>query len=118
MALKTRGFSNANSLARHYVDHGSDFGCASAVEYEVLADEFLGAARPAHVQERLRTKGDIVRFDPITDSYGVIDPSGVIRTFFKPVPCASIADLLKRAAAKKAGRCHGHASNLVYFQIV
>jgi pyocin large subunit-like protein len=118
MALKTRGFSNASSLARHFVDHGSDFGCASAADYEALADQFLGAAKLPHVQERSRAKGDVVRFDPLTEAYGVIDSNGVIRTFFKPVPCASIGDLLKRTTAKKAGRCHGHASNLLYFQIV
>jgi pyocin large subunit-like protein len=118
MALKTRGFSNANSLARYYVDHGSDFGCLSAAYYEALAGQFLGGAKPPHIQERRRGKGDTVRFDSLTEAYGVIDGSGVIRTLFKPVPCASIADLVQRAAAKKAGRCHGYASNLLYFQMV
>jgi pyocin large subunit-like protein len=118
MALKTRGFSNASSLARHYVDHGSDFGSLGAADYEALADQFLGGAKPPHIQERRRANGDIVRFDFLTEAYGVIDGSGVIRTFFKPVPCASIADLVIRAAAKKAGRCHGYASNLLYFQMV
>lgn len=84
-------------------------------EYEKLADQFLGTAKPPHVMECKRKRGDILRFDPNNGSYGVLDKNGVIRTYCKPVPCSSVP-AAQRQAVKQAGRCHSKVSNLVYFQ--
>jgi hypothetical protein len=111
----TCGFLNAKQLNRHYAEHGADFGAASPQEYGTLADAFLGGVKPAHVHECKRSAGDTVRFDPVTEAYGVLDSNGIIRTYFKPVPCSSVP-AHQRRAIQQAGRCHGHPNNLLYFQ--
>src|SRR5207249_1955029 len=111
----THGFLNANQLNRHYAEHGTDFGASNALEYEMLADAFLGGVKPAHVHECERSRGDILRFDPLTNAYGVIDKTGVIRTYFKPLPCSSVP-AAHRLAMRHSGRCHGYANNLLYFE--
>jgi pyocin large subunit-like protein len=112
----TSGFLNARQLNLHYVLHGAEFGATNANEYEQMADGFWAVPKPAHVHECVRKSGDVVRFDAHTQAYGVVNAKGAIRTFFKPVPCVSLP-APQRAAAKLSGRCHGHASNLIYFQV-
>ena len=111
----TRGFRPIE-LLQHFADHGSEFAATGPAEYERMADDFWANPRPPHVQECRRARGDMVRFDPMTDAYGVIDSANVIRTFFKPVPCASVA-LAQRATMKRAGQCHAEVTNLVYFRM-
>src|ERR1035438_468161 len=111
MALQTKGFLNTRQRSRHFNEHGADFSASNAVEYEQFADTFLGgAALLGSVQECTRKKGDKVRYDPTTQAYGVIDGGGIIRTFYKPVPCSSVPAAV-RAAIKQAGRCHPYPSN-------
>lgn len=102
-------------LAQHYAEHGNEFGANSGNEYEQFADTFWVEPKPTHVQECRRRFGDIIRFDPNDQTFSVVDSKGVIRTFFKPIPCVSIQAPL-RAAEKKAGRCHSYADNVKYFQ--
>jgi len=116
MALKTKGFLNLRQLNRHFQEHGADFGASDASNYEAQADVFLGEPRTSGVHECTRKKGDIIRYDPRSHAYGVLDSSGVIRTYYKPVPCSSITNAAKRAALRTSGRCHGHANNFQYFQ--
>ena len=104
----TNGFAKAQ-LLRHYVDHAADFGAQNAAEYEMLADRFLGRTLRAGVLECRRRRGDIVRFDPVTDEYGVLSNERVIRTYFKPVPRTTLTGTITR-------RCHNHPTNLAYFQ--
>src|SRR5436305_6399801 len=111
MALITKGFLNARQLNRHFSEHGSDFGASNAQDYEESADSFLGGSKPANILECKRNRGDIIRYDPTTDAYGILDKMGVIRSYYKPVPCSSLPAPV-RAATKQAGRCHGHSSNL------
>jgi hypothetical protein len=113
--METKGFLNPRQLNRHYASHGEEFGANSATEYQAMADLFLGGARFPPIEECIRGKGDIVRFNPITDEYGVLDSSRTIRTYFKPVPCSSLRGPTK-IAMERSGRCHGHASNLLYFE--
>ena len=113
--MNTKGFLNARQLNLHHAEHGADFGAKSASEYERLADEFLGSAKHPDVHECTRSRGDMIRFNPKTDEYGVLDGNGIIRTYFKPVPCASLPPA-QRTAMRQAGRCHSQTTNLVYFQ--
>lgn len=115
MPLHTRGFLNTRQLNRHFVEHGTEFGLATMTEYEDAADVFLGGMKPPHVVECTRSRGDRVRFDPISDAYGVLDVNGVIRTYFKPIPCANVPRP-RVATARLAGRCHDERSNLDYFR--
>ena len=85
-------------LVDHFERHGGDFGARTAAEYEQMADRFLTGPRPEGVLERVRPNGDVVRFDPSTDAFGVVSQDGTIRTFYRPDPAV-----------------HGRATNLEYF---
>jgi hypothetical protein len=103
-------------LNRHFQEHGSDFDASNPTEYEQLADRFLGLEKPETVHECATGSGAKVRYDPGTDAFGVIDRGGIIRTFFKPLPCSRVQGAM-REATRIAGRCHKHANNLVYFKV-
>ena len=111
----TRGFLNARQLNRHFARHGPQFGVATTIDYEEAADSFFGP-KAAHVLECTRGRGDTVRFDPLTDGYGVIDANGVIRTYFKPLPCNTVP-LAQVVMVRAAGECHDESSNLNYFRV-
>lgn len=116
MALQTKGFLNHRQRARHFTEHGGDFGAADADAYEQLADSFLGGTAPSGgVRECTRKMGDKVRYDPATYAYGVLDANGVIRTFYKPIPCANLPSSV-RESFRRSGRCHPYASNSLYFE--
>lgn len=100
---------------RHFAEHGEEFKAGTPQEYVQMADEFLSGNKPAHIHECRRKRGDLLRFDPVTEAYGVLDGNGTIRTFFKPVPCVTIP-LSQRVLVRLSGRCHGHPDNLSYFQ--
>ena len=84
-------------------------------QYEAMADAFLGGPRQSSVIECVRGAGDLCRFDTVTEAFGVLSASGQIRTFYRPIPCASVP-VFNRAATKAAGLCHGNATNLLYFK--
>jgi pyocin large subunit-like protein len=115
MALKTRGFVNQIQLNRHFVEHGADFGASNAQEYEEAADAFLAGTMHVTTRECTRTKGDIIRYDQQTQAYGILDSRGIIRTYFKPVPCSTIS-ASARHAIRLSGRCHQYRDNFLYFQ--
>src|SRR5712692_4554135 len=98
--MRTRGFLNRNQLKYPYQEHGMDFGAGSADDYERLADTFLGSGLAPNARECTRRQGDTVRFNPHTNEYGVLDSSGIIRTYFKPVPCISVPAQHRLAIAR------------------
>jgi hypothetical protein len=112
----TNGFRSRRELEQHHADHQAEFGTVTVVEYAALADAFWSDPKPSHIHEYRRRQGDIMRYDPVTESLGVVDGKSIIRTFFKPIPCASISDAVHRAAMKLAGKCHGYTTNLDYFK--
>lgn len=83
---------------RHYKDHGMEFRANNALDYVLKAHEFLHRP-PRGTLTRVRQNGDIVRYDPNTNTIGVMTKEGAPRTFFKPDPAK-----------------HGLASNLDYFR--
>lgn len=58
----------------------------------------LTSLKPEGVLEKVRSNGDIVRYNPSTDEFGVVSSGGSIRTYYKPGPTV-----------------HGKDSNLEYF---
>jgi hypothetical protein len=113
----TGGFRSTLELIQHFADHAAEFAATTAVDYEAMADAFWADPKPAHVLEHRRRRGDLVRFDTITETMSVVDSKSMIRTFFKPVPCSSLP-IAQRAAIKLLGRCHDKADNLLYFHSV
>jgi hypothetical protein len=89
-----------SELGDHYYRHGADFGATTMAEYAQQADNFLGGAKTGQTLERVRENGEIVRYNVITDEFGVIGPDGVIKSYFRPDP-----------------NRHGYASNLDYFNL-
>src|ERR1017187_1954302 len=79
MALKTLGFVSVVHLNGHYQKHGSDFGCADENQYEAMADEFLGGPKQSSVLECVRGRGDLCRFDMLSEAYGILSAKGEIR---------------------------------------
>ena len=115
MTTRTFGFANHRQLLRHFAKHGESIGARTPKEYEALADKFLGGVMAATVKQCVRKKGDCVRYCESTENYGVLNATKVIRTFFKPVPCAQVPATL-RLAVRQSGGCHPLATNLLYFE--
>jgi hypothetical protein len=95
-------FASDELLAKHFEDHGSDFGAVTESEYADQAAQFLGDQDSPAIIEFVRTKGyrrgDTVRFNPNTDEFGVVSQDGRIRTYYRPDP-----------------ELHGFPTNLDYF---
>jgi hypothetical protein len=107
-------FANRRELSRHFVEHGADFAAQTQEDYGHMAEIFLMGVQPPSVVQCRRNKGDLIRFDTVTGAYGVLDRNNIVRTFFKPIPCASIPPQ-RRPLMKERGRCHHLANNLLYF---
>ena len=94
----TKSDSAAANALRHFNDHGADFpGVKNSLEYVAEAQTFLRLP-PSGTRTRLRTNGDVVRYNPGSNTFGVMDSSGAPRTYIRPNPAQ-----------------HGLPTNLDYF---
>jgi pyocin large subunit-like protein len=100
---------DAHELAIHHAKHQSQFPGINPGEYEALADAFLRRPPAPELRECTRKRGDFLRYNTITEEFGILSGSGVIRTYFRPVPCVTLPP-----AARV--HCHGHPTNLDYFR--
>jgi uncharacterized protein RhaS with RHS repeats len=91
-------FGGEAQLKDHFDRHGGDFGAKDAGDYQSKAAGFLTGAPKDGVQQATRKNGDVVRFDPKTNDFGVIKKDGTIKTYYKPDP-----------------QVHHHATNQEYF---
>jgi pyocin large subunit-like protein len=98
-------------LADHFARHHADFAVSTDTDYEDMAERFLDAPRTPQLMECTRGNRDIVRYDTITTEYAVRTSTGIIRTYFKPVPCSSIP------AGAPPVRCHKYLNNISYFRV-
>ncbi|MEU7583764.1 hypothetical protein AB0B50_40005 [Streptomyces sp. NPDC041068] len=78
--------------ARQYRDHARTYNLTIEGRHE------LPRQRRPEYPDPERSNGDVLRFNPRTNEFGVKDPSGVPRTYFKPDPTS-----------------HGYPTNLDYF---
>jgi pyocin large subunit-like protein len=95
-----------SELADHYAKHGADFPVSDDRQYEAQAAQFLVGPRRASLLECFRSGGDLVRYDAATEEFGVLSGNGVIRTYYKPVPCR----------VRMVPFCHGEVDNIQYFR--
>lgn len=94
----TKGRTPAQNAYRHWKDHRSDFpNLKNAAQYQKAANRFLNSP-PAGTLTKTRADGDIIRYNPRTNTFAVMTKGGVPRTMFKPDP--------KR---------HGYKTNMDYF---
>ncbi len=91
-------FANDRLLNKHFLKHGTDFGAEAASGYQEQAASFLTDQNNPDILEFTRTRGDVVRFNPLTDEFGVFSSDGRIRTYYRPDPTD-----------------HGFPTNLDYF---
>lgn len=86
--LLTKGFDPA-LLGDHFARHGVDFGARTEEEYEAMADKFLGGPLSIGTRQCVTsTNGDLIRYNFLTEEFGVLSKDGVIRTYMKPKPSA------------------------------
>ncbi len=91
-------FADQAKLDDHFNRHGADFGATSSAQYQQMADNFLTGPRGTNTLELVRPNGDVVRYDPTTDAFGVVSSNGTVRTYYVPDPAV-----------------HGYPTNLDYF---
>ena len=97
--MLTSGFDPA-FLGDHFRRHKAEFDAATPEEYEALADTFLGGPLDANTLEcEKASNADVVRYNYISQEFGVLSPQRLIRTYFKPSP-----------------RQHKFKTNLAYYQ--
>lgn len=107
----TLGFIDALERDEHFdwhITQRNEFPCPNSMEYEQMADDFLGRPWPHPLDTGMwecyrrkpdGSRGDYIRYNDVTGEFGVLSARNVIRTYFIPDP----AD-------------HGLASNLDYFR--
>ncbi len=92
-------FRTSRKRARHFQDHGSDFGALNEADYESKAGAFLTNPLNTNTLEGIRPRDNAtIRYNTVTEEYGIISSDGYIRTYYKPDPTL-----------------HGLPSNLDYF---
>jgi len=80
----TKGFSTPKDRADHLQKHRGEFGAITEVEYETMADEFLGGPRSRDTLECLRSDGALLRYNPVTGEFAILARDSTITTYFKP----------------------------------
>jgi RHS repeat-associated protein len=80
----TDTWGRPNTLAKHFTDHGADFGAGSEEEYADMASKFLQDSQQAGLETRIDSEGVIRVYDPNTGTFGSYNANGTTRTFFKP----------------------------------
>lgn len=98
MAKSAPRFANANRRQDHFVRHGRALRAASPGHYERLAGLFLAGPAHARLRQKIRSNGDLVRYNAATEEFGILSAAGVVKTYFIPDP----AD-------------HGFPTNLDYY---
>jgi hypothetical protein len=74
--------------------------------YEFMADRFL--SQPQTI-DRMRRRGDKVKYDRVGNTLGIIDVDGTIETFFKPEFCVNVPRNLRNRK-----QCHNRVTHLDY----
>ena len=94
----TRGFDPV-LLPDHFARHGAGVNTTSEAEYVAAADVFLGGPRdPQTTLECIRANRDVIRYNQVTQEFGLLSSRRIIRTYFKPSP-----------------RRHRYPTNLAYY---
>ncbi|MGH8960807.1 MAG: hypothetical protein ACRDWT_06300, partial [Jatrophihabitantaceae bacterium] len=79
-----RRFRTARLLARHFKDHGHDFGAASSTDYANRAVHFFEQGIAGGLPRKIDEFGTIRLYDPASNTFGSYSSDGTILTFFKP----------------------------------
>lgn len=77
-------WGSVSTLDRHFIDHGAEFGAASADEYASQASAFFQRGLQDGLPTKIDSYGVIRVYDANTNTFGAFNPDGTARTFFKP----------------------------------
>ncbi|HEU5480641.1 MAG TPA: hypothetical protein VFU90_12435 [Candidatus Tumulicola sp.] len=77
-------WGDVRTLARHFRDHGPDFGVTSPTDYAARASQFLHDAIRDGELVKVDVDGIIRVYDRTANTFGSYNPDGSTRTFFKP----------------------------------
>lgn len=80
-------FATANKRLQHFGNHGVEFGASDEFHYERMADAFITGPKQHNTLECKRPReNDIIRYNFMSNEFGVLSYDGYIRTYFKPDP--------------------------------
>jgi pyocin large subunit-like protein len=78
-------FETPADLTDHFDKHRGEFGALTEADYAALAEAFCCGSLGAHTEEHVRTTdGAILRYNRVTNEFGVLGSDGYIKTYFKP----------------------------------
>ena len=77
-------FETPESMQKHYVKHGEEYGDISTESYVSLANELVNAPASYDVEKIVRSDGSTAIYRFSTNDFLVVTKDGSIRTFFKP----------------------------------
>jgi RHS repeat-associated protein len=83
-----QSWGKVGTLAKHFADHGADFGSSSADEYAAQASGFLQRSQAEGLPTKIDQFGTIRTYDPATNEFGSFNASGTTRTYFAPNPAS------------------------------
>lgn len=87
-------------LEEHFDLHGEDFGAENESQYELLAASFMAGEPGAQTLQCVRpTDRSRIRYNYLTQEFGIVSTDNFILTYFKPDP-----------------RWHGKSTNRAYFE--
>ena len=93
-----RDGSAEDNARAHFERNGKDFGAATMDAYVAKAHDFT-AHPPANAEVLHRANGDILVYDPKTNTFAVATKDGAPRTMFKPDNGAAYWDQQKAKEA-------------------
>jgi pyocin large subunit-like protein len=78
------GKTGVDNAIRHWNDHAADFPELSSLdEYVDYAHNFLKSPSKETLT-KIRHNGDIMRYEPSSNTFGVMNADGIPKTIFKP----------------------------------
>ena len=95
-------------LLKHFIKHRMDFQVTSDKQYELLAENFMTGPLHQDLKQCKRKSGDILRYDVVTEEFGILASKGLVRSYYKPVPCWTLP-------VGSTADCHQYRDNLTYF---
>ena len=80
----TKSLSGVKNAYNHWIKHSKDFSqFKNAKQYVEGAKDFLHNP-PKGTFTKVRANGDILRYNPFTNTFGVMNADGIPKTLFKP----------------------------------
>ncbi len=84
VAKRAPNWGDPNTLARHFREHGADFGAKSADDYATQASQLLRRSQAENLPTKVDADGVIRVYDPKTNTFGAFNSDGTTKTLFKP----------------------------------